>query len=345
MAERPTLESLAAELGVSRQTVSNVINRPERVAPATLERVRAAVEAAGYVPTLAARQLRTARSHALAFRLMPTFDGINGHILDAFLHELADHARRAGYSLALFSAEDEDDEMETYERMVAARSIDGVVLTSTHLDDPRPDHLLALGIPFVAFGRPWSVTADPFDAPFDWVDVDGAAGTEAVTRRLVEEGHRRIGYISWPLEPGVGCDRWDGWRRAVDESGLATEELAVYCPDGADQGRQAAHTLLARGATALVCASDTLALGAARAVSDLGGGRVVVGFDNTPVARELSLNSVVQPVAEAARTALGLLLRRIDGDQESRHVLLPPTPVFRDRTLSGLMAEPEHHQR
>lgn len=71
----------------------------------------------------------------------------------------------------------------------------------------------------------------------------------------------------------------------------------------------------------------------------------MVGFDNTPVARELSLNSVVQPVAEAARTALGLLLRRIDGDQESRHVLLPPTPVFRDRTLSGLTAEPEHHQR
>ena len=79
-ARRPTLESLATELGVSRQTVSNVLNRPGVVAEPTRERVAAAISAAGYVPSRAGRQLRTQRSHAIGIRLMPTFDGINGHI-------------------------------------------------------------------------------------------------------------------------------------------------------------------------------------------------------------------------------------------------------------------------
>lgn len=344
MAQRPTLESLAADLGVSRQTISNALNRPDRLAPATLDRVLTAVRAAGYVPSYAAQQLRSARSHALAMRLMPTFDGINGHILDAFLHEIAEQARRHGYGLALFAASDEEDELATYERFSAARAIDGVILTATHHEDPRPARLLRLGIPFVAFGRPWSLSTDPWDAPFDWVDVDGAAGTEAVTQRMAAAGHRRIGYISWPLEPGVGYDRWDGWSRAMRTVAPEEPELAVYCADGADEGDAAAVALLARGATALVCASDTLALGAYRAAARAGGTCTVVGFDNTPVARELGMNSVAQPVAEAARVALSLLHARLAGATEPRHVLLSPTPVLRDRDPSWL-TEPQPKQR
>lgn len=335
--ERPTLQSLAVALGVSRQTVSNVINRPDVVAPATREAVRRAIGEAGYVPSRAARQLRTARSRTLAIRMMPDFDGINGHILEAFLHELAEQARRRGYRLLLFAATDEDDEIATYEDMFAAGDIDGVVLTATHLGDRRVGWLADRDLPFVSFGRPWSTEKDPDDAPFDWVDVDGAAGTYEVVRTLVAAGHERLGYVSWPVRPGVGGDRWEGWRRALVDllPGTEVDDWTVECADDRTHlGTEAAAVLLDRGVTALVCASDTLALGARIALLRTPGrSAAVVGFDDTPVARAVGMSSVSQPVAEAARTALALLLDRLAGHAPRRHVLLVPTPVLRDGVL------------
>ncbi|MCV0402936.1 MAG: LacI family transcriptional regulator [Chloroflexi bacterium] len=338
-ARRPTLESLATELGVSRQTVWNVLNRPSVVAEPTRERVAAAVDAAGYVPSRAGRQLRTQRSHAIGIRLMPTFDGINGHILDTFVHELAEHAHRSDYRLALFAAANEADEIATYARMRAANEIDGVVLTSTTIDDERIAWLLENDVPFVSFGRPWRRDVDASTAPHDWVDVDGAAGTEAVTRRLLADGHSRIGYLSWPAQPDVGGDRLAGWQRAMrdasDERDLST--LIAECSNDVTDARRAARQLLDRGVTAVVCASDTLALGARAALGarSADARRVpIVGFDDTPVARALGISSVAQPIVRAARTSVSLLVSRLAEERPPEHVLLSPSPVFRDSEIA-----------
>ncbi len=346
-AQRPTLESLATELGVSRQTVSNVLNRPTVVAEPTRQRVAAAISAAGYVPSRAGRQLRTQRSQAIGIRLMPTFDGINGHIGDAYLHELAEHAHRSQYRLALFAAASEDEEIATYAGMRASNEIDGVVLTSTHIDDARIAWLVAHDVPFVSFGRPWSRDADPEEAPHDWVDVDGAAGTDAVTRNLIAHGHRRIGYLSWPAQPDVGGDRLSGWRRAMRDGAGDVDlgAMSVECPDEVPDARSAAQELIARGATAIVCASDTLALGAHAAVDARGPAAPhvpVVGFDDTPVARALGLSSVAQPIVRAARTSVALLVSRLAGERPPEHVLLQPSPVFRD---SEIATPPDHGTR
>jgi DNA-binding LacI/PurR family transcriptional regulator len=339
-APRPTLESLATSLGVSRQTVWNVLNRPSIVADATRERVAAAIAAAGYVPSRAGSQLRTQRSHAIGIRLMPNFDGINGHILDLFLHELAEHAHRSDYRLALFAAANEADEIATYARMRAANEIDGVVLTSTTIDDARIDWLVASGVPFVSFGRPWSREVDPATAPHDWVDVDGAAGTEEVTRHLLAFGHRRIGYLSWPAQPDVSGDRLIGWQRAMREADPEVQftALSAECSNDETDARQAASELLDRGVTAFVCASDTLALGA-RAAVDARGITLphvpIVGFDDTPVARALGLSSVAQPIVRAARTSVSLLVNRLEADRPPEHVLLRPSPVFRDPEIAA----------
>lgn len=336
---RPTLESLATELGVSRQTVSNVLNRPSVVAEPTRERVAAAIRAAGYVPSRAGRHLRTQRSHAIGIRLMPTFDGINGHIGDTFLHELAEHAHRSDYRLALFAAASEAEEIATYARMRAANEIDGVVLTSTRIGDARIAWLVAHDIPFVSFGRPWSHDTDPASAPHDWVDVDGAAGTEAVTRHLVAIGHTRIGYLSWPAQPDVGGDRLAGWVRAMRAAfgDIDLGALTAECSDDVTDARRAAGELLDRGVTALVCASDTLALGAHATVDarEAGAPHVpIVGFDDTPVARALGLSSVAQPVVRAARTSVSLLVGRLAEERAPEHVLLRPSPVFRDAEIA-----------
>jgi len=333
--QRPTLESLATELGVSRQTVWNVLNRPSIVADATRQRVAAAISAAGYVPSRAGRQLRTQRSHAIGIRLMPTFDGINGHILDTFLHELAEHAHRSDYRLALFAAANEAEEIATYARMRAANEIDAVVLTSTVIDDARIEWLVANSVPFVSFGRPWSRDRDPASAAHDWVDVDGAAGTEAVTSRLLAQGHTRIGYLSWPAQPDVSGDRLAGWQRAMRHAAadLDLSALSAECSNDVTDARRAAGELLELGVTAFVCASDTLALGARAAVGARGPAAApvpIVGFDDTPVARALGLSSVAQPIVRAARTSVSLLVSRLAHERPPEHVLLRPSPVFRD---------------
>lgn len=97
---RPTLVSLARELGVSRQTVSNVINAPHLVKAETRERVQAAIEASGYRPNVAAQALRNQRSHTIAMRLYPTLDGgVNGAVVDRFLHHLVQTLRTRGYKI------------------------------------------------------------------------------------------------------------------------------------------------------------------------------------------------------------------------------------------------------
>jgi DNA-binding LacI/PurR family transcriptional regulator len=271
---------------------------------------------------------------------MPTFDGINGHIGDMFLHELAEHAHRSDYRLALFAAANEADEIATYARMRGANEIDGVVLTSTQIDDPRIAWLVRHDVPFVSFGRPWSGDSDPADAAHDWVDVDGAAGTESVTRHLLAHGHVRIGYLSWPAQPDVGGDRLTGWQRAMRDAfgDLDLAALSAECPDDVTAARRAAAELLERGVTALVCASDTLALGAHAAVDARGSAAPhvpIVGFDDTPVARALGLSSVAQPVVRAARTSVSLLVSRLAGERPPEHILLRPSPVFRDSEIAA----------
>jgi DNA-binding LacI/PurR family transcriptional regulator len=350
MPAKPTLVSLAAELGVSRQTVSNALNAPHRVNPKTLERVLKGIEESGYRPHVAGRQLRTRRSRNLAMRLYPSADGINGAVLDRFLHALTESAQRRGYRLTLFAADDDAGEIAAIDELLSIADIEGFVLTSTHHDDARTSWLLEQGVPFVAFGRPWSADDDGYDAPHDWVDVDGGVGTAEATALLLEQGHRDIGFLGWPDGSGVGDDRRDGWRRCMAAAGAdaaARDRLSIGVEDSVSQGAAGARELFGRGATALVCASDSLALGAVAAWRDLTDRRTVgppiIGFDDTPVAAALGLSSVRQPIEQTAERVVELLLARLDRHttepagpshpspaEAPHHLLLPSSLVVRD---------------
>ncbi|HET8794929.1 MAG TPA: LacI family DNA-binding transcriptional regulator [Arthrobacter sp.] len=338
MSPKHTLVTLANELGVSRQTVSNAINSPHRVKPETLERVRAAIAEAGYRPSAAGRQLRTRRSMDLAMRLYPSTDGINGSILDRFLHSLTESAQVEGYRLTLFTADDDADEIAEYEQLLDTADLDGFVLTNTHHADARTDWLLEREVPFVAFGRPWSATSDPFDAAHAWVDIDGGAGTAAATEMFLARGHRKVAFLGWPEGSGAGDDRRSGWRRAM-AAGAAGSDFAalnVSVEDNVRNGARGAETLVAQGATAIVCASDSLALGAAAAWRQLlpdAGEPAVVGFDDTPVAAAVGLSSVSQPIEAAAQHTVSLLTHQLTGPsgqtEPEQHLLLKSELVQR----------------
>jgi len=338
---RPTLVSVARDAGVSRQTVSNALNAPDRVAPETLARVLDVVERTGYRPSRAAQQLRTQRAQSLGFRLQPRTDGIGGTVLDAFLHALTEAAQDVGHRVVLFTAADDAQETTRVEDLLGSRAVDGFVLTGTHRDDARTAWLAGRGVPHTSFGRPWPAVGAPAEPPTAagaegcWTDVDGAAGTEAATRHVWALGHRRVAFVGWPAGSGSGDDRRAGWARAVrDLTGRAPSPRDdARVEDGAAPGRAAVLALLDAPSppTAVVCASDSLALGARAAAVERRAALDVVGFDDTPVAEAVGLTSVRQPLDAAAASVLEQLLALVDGEQPPvpRRLLAPSLAVRR----------------
>lgn len=326
MRRLPTVSDVAEVAGVSRQTVSNVLNTPEIVRPETRERVQEAIARLGYRPHASARRLRTRRSSTIGVRLDPGTDGMSGSLLDRFLHALVERADRSGLRVLLYTAADEDAEIAVFERLLDGADVDALVLTSTHYGDRRIPWLVEHDVRFVTFGRPWG-EHDMTDRSHRWVDVDGRAGVHAGTTSLLEQGARRIAFLGWPAGSGTGDDRRNGWREAMREAGATDAELAALDlaveedpQDLARGGRAVAG--LAPGPDGIVCASDSLALGARLA---LGPDVPVIGYDDTPVARALGFASVAQPLDEVAAAVLDL----IGSDEGSHHRLLTPRLVQR----------------
>lgn len=341
MAQLPTVEDVAARAGVSRQTVSNVLNSPDIVRPETRERVQVAIDELGYHPHASARRLRTRQSSTIGIRLDPIANGVSGSVLDRYLHALTEQADARGMRIMLFTAPDPAGEIQQYRRLRDGADVDAFVLTATQYDDPRIEFLVRERIPFVAFGRPWGAELD--DDPHRlWVDVDGRAGVRAATEHLIGRGHRRIGYLGWPSGSGTGDDRRHGWEDAMTAAfGSAPADLVTTTEEGVPTARVAIENLMRGRADleALVCASDSLALGAMMAVREAGFPHFpVIGFDNTPVAKAVGLSSVDQRLDEVAAGTLELLMgatgRRVlphgtaDGG-DPRHRLITPQLVVR----------------
>ena len=326
MSHPATVADVALAAGVSRQTVSNVLNRPEVVRPDTLARVTAAIQDLGYRPHASARRLRTQQSSTLGVRLEPVH-GISGAVLDRFLHALVESADERGMRILLFTATDIDDELDHMERLVEGSDVDGFVLSSTFHGDPRAAWLGSRGIPFVTFGRPWGLP-DMDAAPHPWVDVDGRAGLHDATAHLVERGLDRVGFLGWPSPSGQGDERRRGWQEAMGARGSA--DLVLACHDDVTAATRTVATAVEAGAhfDALVCASDTLALGARFA---LGPDVPVVGYDDTPVAEALGISSVEQPLVAVASAAVELLMGagRTVLPASTGHRLLAPEVVWR----------------
>lgn len=329
MPSKVTIDTVARYAQVSRQTVSNVLNAPDMVRDETRARVVAAIEELGYRTNNAARQMRTGRSNLIGVRIDPVRNGIEASVLDRFLHGLTEAAAPAGYRVVLYTAADDDSEVATYDDLLGAYAVDAFILTHTHYDDSRTAWLRQHGVPFTTFGRPWSAPED-----HSWIDVDGAAGTAAATRHLIDAGHQRIGFIGWPAGSAVGDDRRRGWAEAMHAAGLPTDGLARYTPDGVPEGEAQAQTLT--DATAVVCASDPLALGAWRLRR-----LAVIGFDDTPVAQALGLSSIRQPLADVATACIETVSMLLNdargstpgespGNPRNRAVLLTPDLVVRD---------------
>lgn len=330
MSAAPTVEDVARAAGVSRQTVSNVLNNPDIVRPPTRERVLRAIDDLGYRRHAAARMLRTRRSSTIGIHLDPYAGGISGVVLDRFVHALTEQASARGMRVLVYSARTPAEEIERLGDLADGGEVDAVVLTGTDVADPRSAWLRSRGLPFVSFGRPWGESPDAFL----WVDVDGAVGTRAATEHALSVGAMRIAFLGWPKGSGTGDERERGWRETLAERGLKGPRFSVE--EGVAPARAAMQRLLAdTPIDALVCVSDATAVGAHLAAIEAGMPTLpIIGFDNTPVVEAMGLSSVEQLPERVAVGALELLMGPV-GDvvapREQGHVLVEPRLVVRDR--------------
>jgi DNA-binding LacI/PurR family transcriptional regulator len=322
----PTMLDVAREANVSVQTVSNVLNKPAVVNEATKNRVLEAITRLGYRRNRAARSLRGRSSHLIGYCMQEPASGTVDALLDEFVHSFTKTASHSGYGLLLVTAAGIDAELTVYDELWDTQTIDGVVLSGIENDDPRIAALRERQIPFVAFGR------SGVDVEHSWVDVDGQAGVRLVVEHLVEHGHRRIAFLGWLEGSGNGDDRLSGWRIGCEAAHLPTDaRLIARAPNNLGSARESIKLLMKgrQRPTAIVCASDTLAVGAYQGLRDLGlhpGQDVaVVGYDDSPAALivEPPLSSVRQPVDDVGRAMFAELHRRLIGEPASQHLYAP----------------------
>lgn len=323
----PTVATVAHLAGVSRQTVSNVVNAPDRVLPATRLRVQQVIDEVGYRPSRLGTALRSRSTRTFGYRCHLSEDEEN-LLLDRFLHDLCRAAAARQHHIVLVSPLGADDELAAYDEMYRTGSVDGFVLSGTFPGDGRLDALDAEGVPYVSFGRNW-------DRPeaSNWVDIDGARGISDAVHHFWSLGHRRIAWIGAPSDGSLN-DRHAGYRAAVAE--LGGEPIEIECPDDIAVVARHVGPLLGGDSrpTAFVCATDTAAVGCAQAASTAGlriGAEVgIMGFDDTRLAQVTSpsLSSVRQPTEQVAQLLVDGLIGLRDGTP-MRSVILAPTLIHR----------------
>jgi DNA-binding LacI/PurR family transcriptional regulator len=333
-----TLKDVAVRANVSYQTVSKVLNGKAKVAPDTAARIQQAVIELGYQPNISARNLRKQASNLIGYAWRRTVDGEPHPILEKFLYSAAEAAEARHFRILTFLIGSDADtlDLETYRDLYDCRQAEGFILDDTNYNDPRVAFLIDQKIPFASFGRAND------DWEFCWVDVDGRAGLEAIVDHLVQRGHQRIGFISWPIGSRIGEEREKGYRRGLEKAGIGFDPaLLVRGTNTFQAGIVGLSVLLnlpaERRPTAVACISDLIAIGAMNAAMaaglNVGHDLAITGFDDLPLAKFLhpTLTTVRQPIDEVGAHIINLLVKQINGDPLTKKtLLLTPALIVRE---------------
>ncbi len=327
------LNDIARLAGVSRSTVSRVINDDPRVSDAVRERVKQTIAEVGYQPNAAARALASRRTGIIGLVIPEDFATVHSDPwFPPLIQACLDAAKARGISVMLLmeSVEDSASVHRLMQRFVRARTVDGLLLSNSLMDDKLVPQLQEIGFPYVLVGR-------PVVAGRNFVDVMNRSSSAAITRHMLEHGRTRPAMINGPDEVIPALDRRRGFEDALREAGFDPEAVPVVSVEFSRPGAYAAAMqLLTRDPRpdCIFAASDSIAIAVMDAADRLGI-RIpeelgLVGFDDIMPERNkrLGLTTVSQPVRRMATEAVRLL------DDLIQNRVMPPLEVWLEPTLS-----------
>jgi LacI family transcriptional regulator len=308
-----SLRDLASSLGLSITTVSRALDGYPDVSEATRARVRAAADSAAYRPNAAARRLRRGATDIVTL-ILPTEPGhFDEPLYIQMLAPIGDCLARAGYDLTLIAATPGADETKMYRRIVEERRADALIVVRTRHQDPRVQYLAAREFPFVTLGRTECAR------PYAHVDGDGEAGFRLTTERLQALGHRRVTHLAAPSAFTFSGLRSRGYAAAMAAAGLQLRVIEDLASE--EGGYRAAKLALSATPrpTALLCATDRMAIGALRAAREMKlsvpGDLSVIGHDNLPATAfsDPPLSTMELPIEETGERLAEMVLARLGG--------------------------------
>ncbi|MBW1640223.1 LacI family DNA-binding transcriptional regulator [Microbacterium resistens] len=308
-----SVREVAEDAGVSVGTVSNVLNRPERVSADTVARVHAAIERLGYVRNDAARQLRAGRSRTIGLVVLDIRNPFFAEVVRGAEGRAEEHGR----SVLVANSDEKAEREATHLALFEEQRVSGVLITPVGDATPLLGRMHQRGIPSVLVDRRSS------DPRFASVSVDDGEGGRIAAAHLLSLGRRRLAFVGGPLTLPQVSDRLSGAQSAAAEAGAAIEFLATRALT-VEEGRRAGELLLQRAPAerpdGVFAANDLVALGILQSMVMTGGARVpedlaLIGYDDIDFAAAavIPLSSVRQPASLIGATAVDLLLGEGEG--------------------------------
>lgn len=329
-----TSRDIARETGLSQSTVSRALRRDPRVAPATQEKVALAAKRLNYIPNVAARSLSTSRTHTVGVIVSNIANPFYPQLVDILHDELS----LCDYRMVLLNERAEGRRSEEVVPQLQGRAVDGIVLASATADSELADYFSDHGVPVVLLNR------DIDGADVDRVVSDNEVGGALAAETLYRLGHRRIGLIAGPANASTSRDRERGFAAALERLGVPLDPALRRRGEFSHaSGNQWCYDLLTQPdpPTAVFCGNDVIAFGAFDAAHRLGVSvphdLSILGYDDIEMAswETFRLSTIRQPLAQMAKAAARLLVKRIESDDDAdgrQRLVFPASLVTRGTT-------------
>lgn len=332
------LEDIAKLAGVSRSTVSRVVNKSPHVGSETRKRVEDIIQSTGYHPNAAAKSLASQRTNMIALVIPRT---TSAFFTDPYFPRLTQGVAFAcnnhHLTLSLFLVGNQDDENEITPRLMRHGMLDGILFQSGNSDDKLFRRIITSQIPLLVLGRPF------VEKSISFIDVDNVRAAKQATNHLINLGYKRIGMITGTIQSTSSIDRTIGFKQAIQEAGRQIDPSLISEGHFTEiSGYEAMKKLLPLKPDAVFAQSDVMAIGAMRAANEIGmevpKDIAFVGFDDLPVATSgpQKLTTIHQPITQLGIKAVNMLKDMIEnGTKPSKRLILDTELVVRD-TCGGL---------
>jgi LacI family transcriptional regulator len=327
-----TLEEIAQLSGVSRSTVSRVINDQPNVKAEVRERVLRVVAETGYHPDPAARSLAGRRTGVIGLVIPRAVTMLfNDPYIPRLLQGITQTCNAHDYTLSLFLLHTQEEEEKLHPRILRTQLFDGVIVQAAQIGDSLISQMVEYDVPFVMIGRP---QADP---SISFVNVDNVIGAYTAVSHLIQLGYTRIATVTGPLDQSAGLDRRQGYLNALQDRGRRRDDNLMVQGDFTEtSGYISMQRLLPYQPDAVFVASDTMAFGALRALRQAGlsvpEDVAVIGFDDLmpSATSDPPLTTIRQPILRVGTQVVETLIDILhNGLKPARRIVMPTELVIR----------------